>query len=147
MQTAPATRVDIYAAHDDDSPLGAWLGCGSLIAGRLVVPHRRLPDRTGLAVLCAITSGGTGDAIHGVTLESADGVPATAIALDRASLQPVQRTPPAPDLEAGESLGEWLEAVARASACTHRPPGGVEGPPPPVEGGWWCRLWPTAPGC
>ena len=48
MQTAPATRVDIYAAHDDDSPLGAWLGCGSLIAGRLVVPHRRLPDRQGL---------------------------------------------------------------------------------------------------
>lgn len=146
MQTAPATRVDIYAAHDDDSPLGAWLGCGSLIAGRLVVPHVRLPDRTGLAVLCAITSDGTGDAIHGVTLESSDGVPATAIALDRASVQPVQRTPPAPDLEAGESLAGWLDAVARASACTHRAPGGVE-PTPPVEGGWWCRLWPTAPGC
>lgn len=146
MQTAPATRVDIYAAHADDSPLGAWLGCGSLIAARLVVPHVRLPERTGLAVLCAITADGTGDAIPGVTLESTDGVPATAIALDRACPQPVQRTPPAPDLQAGGVLEEWLEAVARNSACTHRPPGGVD-IPPPVEAPWWCRLWSTAPGC
>jgi hypothetical protein len=145
MQTAPATRVDIYAAHDDDSPMGAWLGCGSLVAPRIVVPHVPLPERVSLAVLCAITADGTGDAVHGVTLESADGMPASAIALDRAAIHRIQRTAPPPDLDAGGSLADWLAAVARASACTHRAPGGVE--PPPIEKSWWCRLWPSAPGC
>jgi hypothetical protein len=147
MQTAPTTRVDIYAAHGDaDSPLGAWLACGSLIGPRLVVPHLPLPERTGLAVLCAISADGTGDAVHGVTLESADGSPATGVALDRPTVQPVQRTPVAPDLEAGESLTTWLEVIAGSSGCSHRAPGGVDTPQPPLES-WWCRIWRTAPGC
>ena len=146
METAPATRVDIYAGHDDVAPLGTWLGCGSLVAARLVVPHVPLPDRSGLSVLCAITSGGTGEAVPGVTLDSADGSPATAIALDRPGIQPVQDTAAPPDLAGGESLADWLDDVAGASGCSHDPPGDDE-TPPPVETPWWCRLWPSAPGC
>lgn len=142
--TARQTRVDIYAT-DGEGLHGKWIGCGSLVAPRLVVPHVRLPQTTDLPVVCVLVED-HGEVIEGRTLGSADGAPATAVGLGSPSSQPVAHTPRIPDLAHGERLDRWLETIARHSGCTHNAPGEPAEQPGP-EAPWYCRIWSTAPGC
>ncbi|HHU10256.1 MAG TPA: hypothetical protein GXZ60_09620 [Intrasporangiaceae bacterium] len=151
MHTAPSTRVDVYAR--DDAGTGRftprWLGCGSLIAPDVVLMHgQEDPDMdTDAEVVCVLSNDG-GDVITGRVAAAADGS-ARAIGLDAPTGRPVRPTQPPTDPT--RPLSEWVADVARQSGCSHhRPPG----PPPDdrnpdrVRGRpWWCRLFPTLPGC
>lgn len=149
MHTEPTTerqsRVDIYEAGEDGLTHGRWLACGSLIAPRVVVPHVPLPQTTDLAVVCVLSQD-SAEAIAGRTLGSADGAPATGVGLESPSSHQVAHTPRIPDLAHGERLDRWLDTIARHSGCSHRAP---EKPAddPGVDSWFYCRLWPTAPGC
>lgn len=144
------TRVDIYRAGDihrageAGAIHGTWLGCGSLVAPRLVVPHVQLPETTDPSVVCVLSEDGA-EAIPGRLLASVDGGQATAVGLESPSSRPVAHTPRIPDVGHGERLDRWLDTIARHSGCSHRP---VEQPSDAgLDASWICRIWPTAPGC
>lgn len=149
MHTEPPTerhtRVDIYRAGEGGELHGTWLGCGSLVAARLVVPHRPLPQTTDLPVVCVLAAEGA-EVIRGRTLMSEDGAEASAVGLETPSSRPVAHTPRIPDLEHGERLERWTDTIARHSGCSHRDPGEWTEEPGP-ETPWYCRLWRGAPGC
>lgn len=143
--TVHRTRVDIYAASGEGDLPGTWLGCGSLVAARLVVPHLALPQTTGLPVVCVLCDDG-GEVIRGRTLGSTDGAKATAIGLETPSTRAIAHTPRIPDLEHRERLDRWTATIARHSGCSHRAPGEGSGELE-LQKAWYCRIWPSAPGC
>lgn len=143
--SSQGARVDVF---DSD---GTWLTCGSLITPELAVPHRPLPPHTGLAFTCIIHRD-SAEVRTGVTLASADDAPATALAIDPPSGQPLESTPRPPDLSHGERLQRWLDTVARHSGCSHTPPPAAPAPDQHPDGRspewrWICATWPKAPGC